>query len=41
MNSLDSSVKQYELELCKRLQTQKDQSGNDISLILEDDLADN
>lgn len=41
MNSLDSSVKQYELELCKRLQTQKDQSGNDISLILEDDLAEN
>lgn len=41
MNSLDSSVKQYELELCKRLHTQRDQSGNDISPFCVYDSADN
>lgn len=29
MNSLDSSVVQYESELCKRLQSNKDQSGEE------------
>uniref|UniRef100_A0A2P2K377 Magnesium transporter CorA-like family protein n=1 Tax=Rhizophora mucronata TaxID=61149 RepID=A0A2P2K377_RHIMU len=31
MNSLDGCVVQYKSELCRRLQTRTDQSGNDVS----------